>query len=166
LAAALFSIAAYVYAYSYYFPNKYRSAVNSAGYDDKNLIYAVIMAESGFNENAVSGKGAVGLMQIKPETAEYMRGKYSLPEGDLSNGEYNVLVGGTYLKYLSGKFSDFSAVVAAYNAGEGRVSSWLKNEEFSSDGKTLSSVPFAETANYISRVKKFYKFYKFLSKNT
>lgn len=160
------AVAGYVYAYSYYFPNKYRSAVNEAKYDDKNLIYAVIMAESGFNETALSAKGAVGLMQIKPETAEFMRVVYSLPAGDLLSGEYNVLVGGAYLKYLSGKFSDFSAVIAAYNAGEGRVSAWLKDEKFSPDGETLSSVPFAETAAYLSRVKKFYKFYKFLSKNT
>jgi len=167
LAAACFAAAmAYVYVYAYALPKKYRNAVEQTGFYDKGLVYSVIMAESGFNENAVSKKGAVGLMQIKASTAEYVVTKYSLPHGDLKDGEYNILVGGTYLKYLSGKFCGFTAVVAAYNAGEGRVKAWLNDKNFSSDGISLLKTPFAETNAYISRVKKFYKFYKFLAKNT
>lgn len=160
------AVTVYVYIYACYYPKKYRAAVVSSACKDKALVYAVIRAESGFNENAVSEKGAVGLMQIKPSTAEYVRIKYSLPEGDLKDGEYNISIGGAYLDYLSGKFSSFSAVVAAYNAGEGRVKEWLNNKSYSSDGVSLSSTPYSETNGYVSRVKKFYNFYKFLAKNT
>lgn len=156
----------YVYIYAYFFPNKYRGAVFSSACGDKALVYAVIRAESGFNENAVSQKGAVGLMQIKPSTAEYVKIKYSLPEGDLKDGEYNILIGGAYLNYLGERFSSFTSVVAAYNAGEGRVKEWLKDSRYSKDGVSLSSTPYTETNRYIFRVKNFYKFYKFLAKNT
>lgn len=160
------ALTAYVYMYAYFLPKRYRESVLLSACEDKILVYAVIRAESGFVESAVSGKGAVGLMQIKPSTAEYIRLKYSLPEGDLKDGEYNILIGGTYLKYLSERFSDFTAVVAAYNAGEGKVKGWLNDKTYSPDGVALSSTPYAETNGYVARVKKFYKFYKFWAKNT
>lgn len=164
--AALALSVCYMCAYAFYYPNKYLSAIRGTGYGDCALALSVIRAESGFNEKAVSDKGAVGLMQVTPTTAEYIKAVYSLSDGDLADGEYNIGIGCRYLEYLEGKFSSVSTVAAAYNAGEGRVREWLKDKNFSSDGATLITTPFSETNAYVTRVKNFYKFYNFFIKNT
>lgn len=156
----------YTWVQARYFPQKYMAAVEKADYSDKALIFAVIRAESGFDENAKSDKGAIGLMQLMPKTAEYVKAIYSLPEGELTDGEYNIVVGGSYLKYLSGRFWGVQTIAAAYNAGEGRVKEWLKDKRFSADGITLDAAPLSETNAYVRRIKNFYKFYRFLLKNT
>ena len=71
---------------------------------DENLVYAVIKAESGFRKNAKSDAGAVGLMQIMPATAFFVRQLYALPDGDLFEPSYNILIGTHYLQYLFEKF--------------------------------------------------------------
>lgn len=151
-----------IFIYGIIFPKRYNDAVYRSGYRDGNFIYSVIKAESGFNENALSGRGAVGLMQIMPDTAEYVKELYDLPSGNLNEADYNLLIGINYIKYLESKFKNMECVIAAYNAGEGRVKSWLKEKNFSDDGITLKKVPFAETYEYIKRVKKFYNFIIFL----
>jgi len=167
VAAAMLALSlSYMCAYAFYYPNKYLSVIKEAGYGDGAFVLAIIRAESDFNERAQSDKGAVGLMQIKPATAEFIRAEYSLPDGNLTDGEYNIKVGCSYLKYLSRKFFGAEAIAAAYNAGEGRVRQWLKDKKFSADGVTLITTPFSETNAYIFRVKKFYKFYNFFIKNT
>ena len=74
--------------------------------------------------------------------------------------ETNIKYGCFYLRYLIDKFSDLDAVICAYNAGQGNVKSWLENNEYSSDGKTLKKIPFQETENYLNRVRKSYFYYK------
>ena len=58
------------------------------------------------------------------------------------------------------KFDDKFTALAAYNAGETRVRSWLNSTEFSSDKKTLKTIPFEETRNYVEKIKENIKFYK------
>lgn len=155
-----------VLVYCFVFPRKYDTIIYKSGYSDVNFIYSVIKTESGFDENALSDKGAVGLMQIMPDTAQYVRELYNLPNGSLNDAEYNLFIGINYIKYLESKFKNTECVIAAYNAGEGRVRAWLKEKSFSDDGVVLKQVPFKETDEYIKRVKKFYKFYNFLYKNS
>ena len=81
---------------------------------------------------------------------------------DLKNPKENILLGVTYLIYLSNKFDCETTLLAAYNAGEGNVSNWLKNKAFSKDGKSLDVIPFNETKVYIKRVINYKKTYKFL----
>lgn len=125
---------------------------------DKDLIKALIHAESGFDPDAVSPKGAVGLMQIMPSTAEFLAKRLDIGEYDLFDPRTNIYFGTAYLKYLYGRFSSDKTVIAAYNAGEGRVAEWLKNPDYSSDGVDLKVVPFKETAVYIKRVVRYKKF--------
>lgn len=88
------------------------------------LVYAVVKAESGFDERAVSRAGAMGLMQLLPATAEFVCAREGTVfcEELLLDGKYNVGIGCKYLKYLLGKFPNEQTALCAYNAGEGTVS--------------------------------------------
>ena len=111
------------------------------------LVYAIMKAESNFNENAVSKSGAVGLMQLMPSTAEFICRKQGLVfHGEkLFDGAYNVMIGCMYMTYLLDRFSNERTAICAYNAGEGTVSDWLQNPQYSSDGLTLHTIPYTET---------------------
>ncbi len=128
------------------------------------LIASVINVESGFNKNAKSTKGALGLMQIKLDTANFLNEYYKLDvkldENDLYSVSTNIRYGGMYLKYLLDKFADVNTALAAYNAGETRVRVWLSDAQYSLDQKTLNYIPFNETREYINKVNKNIKFYK------
>ena len=132
---------------------------------DEYLIYSVIKVESSFNERAVSNKGAVGLMQIREQTGEYIASSLNEKEYDLYNGETNVRFGCYYIRYLINKFQEEKTALCAYNAGEGTVRTWLKDERYSKDGKTLYNVPYAETREYIEKIYKCYGNYKKLYSN-
>ena len=129
------------------YPVKYEDIIKRESVEnslDPTLVAAVIATESGYDANAVSNKGAVGLMQIMPDTANYVCALYGMRYGEnnLKKPEYNIRIGCKYLKYLSGKFADENILIA-YNAGEGNAKKWIEN------GK---SVPFKETRDYVKRV--------------
>ena len=149
------------------FPKKYEKIVKeySEEFDiDEFLIYAVIKTESGFNPSEVSYKGAVGLMQIMPKTAEFISENLLFEDcaEDLKSERANIRYGARYLKYLVEKFGELPTAISAYNAGEGKVLSWLNDENYSEDGKTLYRIPYAETAKYTERVLRAIRIYKFL----
>ena len=148
------------------FPCKYGEQVFStcqnSGVEPK-LVFAIIQTESSFNPDTISSKGAVGLMQIMPDTAKYVSDLYfGGIDFDLFNPDDNILIGVTYLTYLLGKFEDKKTALSAYNAGEGNVKSWLENDEYSKDGKTLYNIPFKETQDYINKVFKRVEIYELL----
>ncbi len=123
---------------------------------DKHLVYAIIKTESNYNESAVSSKGAIGIMQIMPETASFIAEKLKFTrEYNLLDYKTSIEFGVYYLSYLKGKFKNEYEIICAYNAGEGRVLSWLKLGILSEN-----SIPFKETETYFRRVK----FRKFLYK--
>ena len=62
------------------------------------------------------------------------------------------MLGCYYLDYLSKKFNDKTCVLCAYNAGEGVVLSWLGDKKYSSDGKTLTKIPYPATSNYVKKI--------------
>lgn len=147
-------------------PVKYEAEVKkySAQYKlDEYLVYAVICAESSFESDAQSQVGAKGLMQIMPQTAQWLKEKYKLEMSvdNLFNPETNIHLGCLYLSYLNSRFdNDVSLVLAAYNGGEGNVRKWLKSTVYSPDGKTLTNIPYKETANYVKKVSTYYDLYK------
>ena len=145
------------------YPRPYAETVRASGVPE-SLVYAVMKAESGFDEKAISRAGAVGLMQIKPSTAEYIcRIRGVTFEGDrLFDGNYNTMLGCMYLSYLLKRFPDETTAICAYNAGEGTVRHWLANERYSSDGITLTTIPYAETSAYEKKVANFRKIYEIL----
>ena len=149
-----------------FFPRKYLSEISllCEGLKIKPaLVLAVIKAESSFKKDKISDKGAIGLMQIMPDTAKYISDTFFAGENyDLLSENDNLLYGVTYINYLYGKFPQTSVMLCAYNAGEGRVTSWLNKKEYSKDGKSLSNIPFKETENYLKKVNLYFKIYGFL----
>ncbi len=120
----------------------------------KSIIYAVIKTESDFKSDAVSHKGAVGLMQITPDTFNWLLTKNpsdNLTADSLYNPEINIKYGTFFLSMLYSEFGTWENAYAAYNAGRGRVNDWLSNPEYSTDGR-LTNIPFEETKNYVKKV--------------
>lgn len=110
---------------------------------DKSLVKAVIAAESNYNPRAVSKKGASGLMQLMPKTAE------SLKVADCFNPSDNIRGGVRYLRFLLDTFKgDVSLALAAYNAGMSNVA------------KYKGVPPFNETRNYIAKVMNYQRAYQ------
>lgn len=135
----------------------------SAEYEvDKYLVYAIIKAESNFKENAVSNKGAKGLMQLMPATAEEMAKKIEIQIDDNSilNPEININLGTKYISYLESKYENIGLALAAYNAGSGNVDSWIGKGILDSNGVNLEQIPYLETNNYVRKILRDYKIYK------
>ena len=123
---------------------------------DEYLIYGMIYAESGGREQAQSSAGAVGLMQLMPQTAKWLAWREGIEYSEemLLQGDYSIRLGCAYAAFLFERYDNYDCVIAAYNAGHGAVDRWLKDPEFSRDGKTLYRVPYAETENHIVRVNR------------
>ncbi|MBR2449443.1 MAG: lytic transglycosylase domain-containing protein [Clostridia bacterium] len=152
----------------YLYPTLYKEAVIK--YSDyyglnSTLIFSVIKVESSFNKNAVSDAGALGLMQITPDTGKYIAKLQGIERYDLTDPTTNINFGCYYIKYLIMKFDNLDTALCAYNAGEGNVSLWLQNKEYSADGTTLTNVPFTETREYIKKIHQTFSKYKKLYGN-
>ena len=128
---------------------------------DPSLIHAVIRAESGFDPAARSRSGALGLMQVMPDTARDVAKVTRLAyagEGWLLYPPNNMAVGQAWLQQLADTGTvqgNLIHLLAAYNAGEGRVAGWLGNELSTTRDDPLlfiESVPLAETRGYIRKV--------------
>ncbi|MFM0485108.1 lytic transglycosylase domain-containing protein [Paraburkholderia strydomiana] len=117
-------------------------AARAAGLDSA-LLMAVIEVESGGNPQAVSPKGATGLMQLMPGTGA------RLGASDLFDVRQNVAAGARHLKDLMRQFGDLSLALAAYNAGEGAVQKY---------GGQIP--PYAETMSYVPKVMARYHWYR------
>ncbi len=144
------------------FPRPFLEEVRASGLHP-SLVYAVMRAESGFDERAVSSAGAVGLMQLMPATAQFICAREGIvyEESRLTEGAYNLKLGLLYLKYLLERFPVEETAIVAYNAGEGAVREWLADAAYSADGRTLKKIPYPETARYLKKITKIKKFYDF-----
>ena len=158
------------------YPRNYVEFVRKYSYKygvDENLIFAIIKAESGFDKNAESKAGAIGLMQIMPLTYE---GDLKEPLGfdksekeihksvytALRDPQTNIICGIYYFSRLQERFGDDATALAAYNAGQGNVSKWLSDPLCTTLGGKLNpdKIPYKETRKYVRRVLSYYKRYK------
>ncbi len=121
---------------------------------DPLLIAALINVESRWKERAVSREGAIGLMQLMPDTATWISTQMGrdFEESDLFDPIINIELGCWYLNYLQQRFISFTAAVAAYNGGEGNVSKWLANHIWEGTYETVGDIPFGETRNYVQKI--------------
>ncbi len=126
------------------------------------LVYAVIKAESNFEPDAASYKGAVGLMQITPETGEWCAGKMKLEYKDLSDADTNINIGVWYLSYLIDKTDSEDLAVMSYNAGIGKVNTWIKDGIVKPSELNTEDIPYGETRKYLKKVQIFTKIYRAL----
>ena len=121
---------------------------------DPALLAAVIYAESKFRPSARSSSGAVGLMQLLPDTAKGIAvhtGGTQFRVSDLTNPELNVRYGAWYLRHLIDKYGDERTALAAYNAGQQNVDDWRARGE---------PIQFSETRHYVSRVEDLKSIYR------
>lgn len=124
--------------------NKQISKVGKKYGLDPALLHAVILAESRYNADAISRRGAIGLMQLMPDTAA----RYKV--ADAFDANQNIRGGAQYLSYLLKLFDgDLELAIAAYNAGEGAV---IRN------GRKIP--PYPETVAYVPKVMAFYRKYQ------
>jgi soluble lytic murein transglycosylase len=132
------------------YPLKYEQIVRGHARNyrlDPALLAAVIYQESKFRADAKSGSGAIGLMQLRPDTARGIAirtGGNRFRTQDLYNPEINIRYGSWYLRHLLNKYGDEKTALAAYNAGQQNVDTWR------SQGK---GIQFAETSAYVDRVE-------------
>ena len=146
------------------YPVKYGDIIASACSEhgiEPALCLAVIKTESGFREDAVSKAGAVGLMQITPETMEWLCGLagYNYIEQDLYDAEANINLGVYLLKLNIERFGTLETAIAAYNAGRSSFDGLLKDERYSYEGVKLQNIPYEETDNYVRKVMEAYESY-------
>lgn len=149
------------------YPLKYVHEIESATSNcdvEKELIYAIIKCESGFDANATSRAGACGLMQITPETFDWIKNHVKkLPEGytpDLYDPKTNILYGVTFISVLRNKYGDDVKVLSAYNAGMTAVDRWLSSQNGSKYNDEFGYIEYPETKEYVKRVLRARKIYK------
>ena len=140
-----------------WYPLRYTAIVrgHAANYHlSPALLAAVIEEESKFDATARSSAGAIGLMQLTPQTAEgiaqYTGGK-KFVLSDLTNPEINIRYGAWYLRHLLDKYHDERTALAAYNAGQENVDRWLAAHE---------PVQFPETRAYVDGVERLKGIYR------
>jgi soluble lytic murein transglycosylase len=139
------------------YPLKYETIVrtHARNYDlQPALLAAVIYQESKFRADARSPSGAIGLMQLLPDTARGIAlrtGGTRFQVDDLYDPDINVRYGCWYLRHLLQKYSDEKTALAAYNAGQRNVDTWLRN----GDG-----IRFGETRHYVKRVEELKEIYR------
>lgn len=131
---------------------------------DANQVYAIIRTESGFAPNARSDVGARGLMQITQETFTWIKGKIAPTEDvsfdDLYDPELNIRFGTYLLSVCMKRYQgDLPTAAAAYHSGLGLVDGLVKDERYSSNGKTLHTFPYAQMRNYVGKVRQNFKKY-------
>ena len=148
------------------YPLKYSEYVEKYAKEyniDKYMVYAIIKAESNFNENAKSSSDAIGLMQIMEITAIETARKMNLEvtEEDLFKPDLNINIGLKYFTYLLNQYdNNYPLAIIAYNAGMGNVDAWIKDGTIKEDGTDIENVPFKETNNYVRKILRDYKIYK------
>ncbi len=147
-------------------------------YSEKNnvdpfLVAAIIKNESNFRHEAVSGAGAVGLMQIMPETGRWIAeqmGLKSYRDEDLYRAAVNIRMGCWYLGELDHEFRhNLALVMIAYNAGRGQTKAWMEENGWDYNFNDLEAIPYPDTREYVTSVlqdrDKYYLLYRDKIKN-
>jgi soluble lytic murein transglycosylase len=120
------------------------------------LVAAVIEAESGFVADSRSAEGAIGLMQVQPETARFVAGLPQRPSPSperLADPEANIAYGTRFLRYLIERYGSVDMALVAYNGGPANLGRWLQQAR--AEGRALrvpEDIPFAETRGYVREV--------------
>lgn len=142
-------------------------------YSEKNnvdpfLIAAIIKNESNFKHKAVSGVGAVGLMQIMPDTGRWIAEQMGLADykdSDLYQTRTNIRMGCWYVGELEHEFQhNLVLLMIAYNAGRGQTHDWMQENGWDYDFNDIKAIPYADTREYVAKVlqdrDKYYLLYK------
>lgn len=135
---------------------------------DPFLVAAIIKNESNFKHDAVSKVGAVGLMQIMPETGRWIAeqmGLESYQDSDLYQTRKNIRMGCWYVGELEHEFQhNLVLLMVAYNAGRGQTHEWMQENVWDYNFNDIKSIPYPDTREYVAKVMqdrdKYYLLYK------
>lgn len=137
---------------------------------DPNIIYALMRQESGFRQSAISSGGALGLMQLMPQTARKMQHSYTITHTtteNISEPVLNITLGERYVNHLLGNNlinGNLFYMLTAYNAGAGRLKEWQDTIAYNDDPLLfVESIPYAETRYYVMQVMTNYWIYSELA---
>ncbi|CAM4067023.1 lytic transglycosylase domain-containing protein [Paenibacillus alkaliterrae] len=152
--------------YPVYYKEDIRASASNYGVEP-HLVAAVIRSETNYRTGLDSKKGALGLMQIMPDTADWVvqrAGFKEVTEDMLRHrADVSIEIGSWYLNSLIHQFDKNSiAAVAAYNAGPGNVRKWLDTGVWDGKLENVQKIPFGETRHYVQRVIYYYNKYKAL----
>ncbi len=152
-----------------FYPMPYREVIREkalANDIDPFLIAAIIKVESNFRPDALSPKGARGLMQLMPDTAAWVSEQLALEffdTKDLFEPAVNIQIGTWYLAHLLREFdNNLNVALASYNGGRGNVRSWLTRGIWTGNEEDIDSIPFPETRQYLQRVLFRYRQYRWI----
>ncbi|PZN32038.1 MAG: hypothetical protein DIU71_08495 [Proteobacteria bacterium] len=144
--------------YTLLYPRPFDAEVAAAARLSKlqpELIYAVMRQESLYRPDAASSAGALGLLQLLPETARRTARAWNKPRpsrADLLDPAVNVPLGAAHLRQLLDRFDGQTIVaLAGYNAGPGAATRWLPPHALDSD-VWIENIPYNETRNYVQRI--------------
>ena len=126
---------------------------------DECFVMSIIREESRYDKMALSDRGAIGLMQLMPDTASWIY-KRKISKRKLLNPEFNIEVGIKFLNYLYNKFTDYSLILASYNGGPTNVIRWLKKYGNENVDRFIETIPYPETRNFVKKVYTTYSIYK------
>jgi len=150
------------------FPLAYKNSIKNyaKNYQIKpELIYAIIRQESSFRGDAISSAGAMGLMQIMPNTAKVISKSEKISykiKPQLFVSDKNINIGTAYLQQLAKRFDKHPILMAAaYNAGPKQVNNWLKTHQPNDMDIWIETLPWLETRNYLKNIIAFYAVYQF-----
>lgn len=147
------------------------------------LIHAIVKQESGFSQTALSNVGAIGFMQVMPDTARHVAQKLKIPYSAqrlATDTEYNVKIGSYYIDSLLERFDGSKILaIASYNAGPAKTADWIKqfydprdygsldnygNENLDKVVDWIELITYGETRNYVQRVMENLLVYNYLLK--
>jgi soluble lytic murein transglycosylase len=138
------------------FPLSYRAEIlqySAANHLDPALVASLIRNESRFRSDVVSTAGAIGLMQIMPESGAWIAGQLSISSyspDQLEDPTFNILLGTWYVRYLLDRYGSLETALWAYNAGPSRADVWLAEGD----------LPYLETQAYADRVRRHLAVYR------
>src|SRR5207248_3301455 len=123
---------------------------------DPFLIAALIRVETNYQYHLESKKGAIGIMQLMPDTAMWIvessnAGPHSMD--DLVKVDININLGAWYISWLTKHYNgNLLYAIAAYNAGQGNVNKWKQSQTWDGTEAGINQIPFGETRHYVQRI--------------
>ncbi|TCZ75286.1 lytic transglycosylase domain-containing protein [Paenibacillus albiflavus] len=149
------------------YPIDYRQEISTSAskYNvDPFLIAAIIRVENNFKVEGTSSKGALGLMQLMPETAQWIKESSNIgtvgSDHDLQDASVNIDMGAWYLSWLLNYYDGhLNYAIAAYNAGQGTVNKWRATNVWDGSETSISTIPYGQTKHFVKRVRYYYDKY-------
>ena len=149
-----------------FYPIPYRDLIRQYSQENKVdpfLVAAIIKTESKFDPKVKSQRGAIGLMQVMPETGQWIAEQIKLESfesKDLLDEETNIRLGTWYVANLLKQFKQEIVAISAYNAGRGNVKRWIDDGVWDGTAENLEHIPFGETRSYVKKVVNYRQTYK------